>query len=248
MKFSLKNAPVLSALLLAGLAQQAALARESGEGHVDVPMPPHFRVVSTELDGPVFADAHGRTLYRWPFKNLRVGNTGDARDESNCTDVKTTESAGFMSPYPGGLVLPDLDTRPSCAQVWPPALAPADAKPVGKWTTITRKDGSKQWAYDGSALYTSVLDHQPGDVMGADTYEHRGDDPAVREPVKPPSDLPPGFTVATTRVGRLLLNSREYSIYYSDRDGPNISRCDLECTKTWTPMLAPASARPHGAW
>lgn len=235
-------------LFLAATGDCRAFGRRQTEDYIRVPMPPHFRVEATELDGPVFADAKGRTLYSWPFKNLRVGNTGDPKGQSNCTDVKTTENAGFMSPYPGGLLLPDLDKRPSCEQVWSPAIAPADAKDVGKWTTITRKDGRKQWAYDGAALYTSALDRHPGDVLGADTYEHKGDDPAVRDPVQPPPDLPPGFAVATTSMGRLLLTERNFSIYASDSDGPNKSNCDAECAKTWVPMLAPQSAHPHGDW
>ncbi|MDB6089053.1 MAG: hypothetical protein JWN85_1837 [Gammaproteobacteria bacterium] len=225
-----------------------AFGARQTEDYVHVPMPPHFRVEATELDGPVFADANGRTLYRWPFKNLRVGNTGDPKGESNCTAAKSTTNAGYMSPYPGGFTLPELDRRPSCTQAWPPALAPANAKPIGKWTIITRKDGAKQWAFDGFALYTSALDKRPGDVLGADTYDHKGDDPAERVPVQPPPDLPPGFNVATTRVGRLLLNGRDFSIYASDADGPNKSNCDSECAKTWVPMLAPQSAHPHGDW
>src|SRR5262245_31302697 len=99
------------------------------EAYVRVPMPPGFRVELTELDGPVFADRQGKTLYRWPFKTLRNGNTGDPKGESNCTETKFTESAGYMSPYPGGLTLPDLDTRPTCLQLWHPARAPDKAKP-----------------------------------------------------------------------------------------------------------------------
>ena len=239
-------------LAACGLFCFAATGRAFGghqtEDYIRVPLPPHIRVEATELDGPVFADASGQTLYRWPFRDLRVGNTGDPKGQSNCTDVKTTTNAGYMSPYPGGLTLPELDRRPSCAQAWPPALAPANAQPVGKWTVITRKDGRKQWAYDGFALYTSNLDKRPGDVLGGDSYEHKGDDPAVRSPVQPPPDLPPGFNVATTAVGRLLLTEREFSVYASDADGANKSNCTAECAKTWIPMLAPQSVRPHGDW
>ena len=144
--------------------------------------------------------------------------------------------------------MPDLDQRPSCAQAYPPVLAPANAKPVGKWSVITRKDGKKQWAYEGFALYTSNLDQQPGDVFGGDTYEHRGDNPAMRVPSQPPPDLPPGFTVASDRTGRMLLDSRKFSVYASDADGENKSNCDAQCARTWIPMLAPQSARPHGDW
>lgn len=53
-----------------------------------------------------------------------------------------------------------------CAHNWPPLVAAADAQPVGKWTVITRDDGSKQWAYDGKPLYGWIRDKAPGDTTG----------------------------------------------------------------------------------
>ena len=237
--------------LLFGAMSAALAAGGPTEAYVHAPMPPQFKVVATELDGPVFADASGHTLYKWPFKQMRVGDTGDPLGESTCTNVKTTVNSGFMSPYPPGLTLPDLDARLSCLQAWPPMIAPVDAKPVGKWTLITREDGRKQWAYDGHALYTSILDRRPGDILGADTLRlggDNGDDPAKRVPVQPPPDIPAGFAVSTAHQGRLLQTDSNFSVYLSDRDGPDKSNCDDVCTKTWIPMLAPESARPHGDW
>ncbi|HUI14105.1 MAG TPA: hypothetical protein VL048_11630 [Xanthobacteraceae bacterium] len=53
-----------------------------------------------------------------------------------------------------------------CTNNWPPFNAPADAKPSGDWTVVTRKDGSKQWAYKGKPLYTFYHDGDPGDAKG----------------------------------------------------------------------------------
>ncbi|MFG5384174.1 hypothetical protein [Yoonia sp. R2-816] len=53
-----------------------------------------------------------------------------------------------------------------CAQNWPPLYAAADADETGKFTTITRQDGTKQWAYDGQPLYLWVNDRAPGDTTG----------------------------------------------------------------------------------
>ena len=53
-----------------------------------------------------------------------------------------------------------------CAVNWPPFGAPADAKPTGDWSVITREDGRKQWAYKGKPLYTWAKDQKPGDRSG----------------------------------------------------------------------------------
>ncbi|MGE4063750.1 MAG: hypothetical protein AB7E79_10335 [Rhodospirillaceae bacterium] len=220
------------------------------EAYISVPMPPGFRVQDTELEGPVFANAQGMTLYIWPHDTLRNGVTGDSKQQSDCGYEKTTHTAGLMSPYPPGLELPDLDKRLSCAEEWPPVIASEDAKPVGDFTIITRKDGRKQWAYDQAALYTSRLDKVPGDVFAATSRESGGgnDGPATRRPVKPPSAVPGGFTVITSTRGRMLLTDKNFSVYVSDRDGPNKSNCDESCAKTWHPMLAPVSLRSQGDW
>src|SRR5690606_31562793 len=136
---------LLGATLLAGVAVVAQAAPQGEfwqskdstdkEAYLKVPMPPGVQVVDTELEGPVFATAEGKTLYTWPLSGLRSGQAGDRRNagEATCDDTVYTETTGFMSPYPGGFTLPELDKRKSCEQVWPPLLAPADAKPVGKW-------------------------------------------------------------------------------------------------------------------
>src|SRR5690348_9556107 len=125
------------AFLLAAANESGAAEKHMTEAYVRIVMPPHFKVIVTELDGPVLADADGHTLYKWPFKQMRVGDTGDPLGQSECTGTKSTATAGFMSPYPPGLALPDLDSRLSCTQAWPPALAASDAKPIGRWTLIT---------------------------------------------------------------------------------------------------------------
>jgi len=53
-----------------------------------------------------------------------------------------------------------------CAANWPPLAADADAKPVGKYTIVTRDDGTMQWAYSGKPLYQWKNDKAPGDATG----------------------------------------------------------------------------------
>ena len=59
-----------------------------------------------------------------------------------------------------------------CAKVWHPLRAPADAEPQGFWSIATRDDGSKQWVYQGYALWTYDGDRRPGDMNGNDTFNY----------------------------------------------------------------------------
>jgi predicted lipoprotein with Yx(FWY)xxD motif len=221
------------------------------EDYVRAPMPAEFHVEITELAGPVFADATGKTLYRWPLKNLRNGDAGEQKGKPSCSDHVFTETSGLMSPYPPGLVLPDVETRPSCVQLYPPVLAPEGAKPVAKWTILARPDGRKQWAYDGYALYTSVFDKKPGDVIGGVSGTGRkikADVPAIREAVGPSPNIPALFKVTQVATGRMLSAFADISVYTYDKDGPNKSNCDAACLRDWSPVVAPETTQPQGEW
>jgi predicted lipoprotein with Yx(FWY)xxD motif len=235
-------------LFLSCMAALQADGASIVESYMSVPMPPGFKVVISELEGPIFADAHGRTLYMWPSKKLRNGYSGEMKGKPACYDEVRKETAGLMSPYPAGVLLPELATRPSCIKLWPPVLASNDAKPVGKWTILTRRDGTKQWAYDEQALYTSILDKEPGEAIGGSTRKDNEESPAVRVPVAPPPKVPPGFAVKTTSNGRLLTTDKNYSVYAYDKDTATGSMCDSVCARTWIPLTAPQLARPQGEW
>jgi predicted lipoprotein with Yx(FWY)xxD motif len=219
------------------------------EDYAREPMPVGIQVIWTELEGPVFADAQGRTLYQWPRQGLRNGDAGEEKGaKPQCNGEVTRETAGLQSPYPAGLLLPDLDTRPSCEAAWPPAVVANAAKPVGKWTAVERKDGRKQWAYDGFPLYTSFLDRQPGDTYGGTKRQLQGDFPAVRLPVGPPPNVPPELAVGEIMAGRLLTTYEGYSAYAWDKDQPTKSHCEEACLRDWTPIIAPQSAQARGEW
>jgi predicted lipoprotein with Yx(FWY)xxD motif len=59
-----------------------------------------------------------------------------------------------------------------CLKVWHPFLADDHAQPAGFWEVISRKDGRKQWAYKGYALYMNTDDQRPGDITGNDIYDY----------------------------------------------------------------------------
>lgn len=240
------------AWLTAGVSVGAEQARPAlYEDYLTEPMPPGFQVTFNEIEGPVFADARGKTLYRWPLKGLRNGDVGDRRNAaSNCTSEVFKVTSGLMSPYPPGLLLPDAATRKSCQEVWPPALADDKAVPVGKWTIIARKDGGRQWAYEGYPLYTgTVLDKQPGDVLDGTSRGVRGPDgPGIRNPIAPRPNVPPAFDVRQMGTGRMLVNYAGFSVYTWDGDRPNTSNCAGDCLKKWAPALAAETSQPQGEW
>lgn len=242
----------LLACLVSGALTAPAHARfpwpdepdESKEIPEQVPMPPGFQIVVTEQEGPVFADSRGHTLYTWPVRQLRNGPVGERKGQPTCDKTVYRVNSGLMSPYPGGFELPEVETRPSCLDVWPPVVAEPDARPVGKFTIIERKDGIRQWAYDGYALYTSVLDEKPGEVNGG--HSGPSGEVGVRRPVAAPSMVPPQFKVETTLTGRMLVTSDNYSVYASSSDRPDKSNCTGACLREFKPIIAPAYAKPRG--
>lgn len=253
MKFLLERGRVLfaggsfaTAILLGCVS--TAVAETAVEQYVSMSMPADFHVESTELEGPVYADAEGRTIYTWPSHRLRNGYSGETPGNPACYDEVVTVTAGLMSPYPPGILLPELDSRPSCTDLWPPVYADEAAKEIGKWTILKRKDGTRQWAYDEQPLYTSVRDSRAGDVLGGTTRRYGGDSPANRVPLTPPSRVPPGFAVKTTTVGRLLTTDKNYSVYSFATDTADQAMCDSECARTWNPIVAPDLARAYGEW
>ena len=235
---------------VAGVAVFAAGPKAELQDYLREPMPPGIQVVSTEIEGPVFADAQGHTLYRWPSKIVRNGQVGEAPGKPSCLTVPIKETAGLMSIYPEGELLPESETRQACTQRWPIVVAPADAKAVGNFTIVNRPDGIKQWAYRGYGLYTSDLDTIPGETNGARSGRNRDPNSSVaREVVGPSPAVPPQFKVAPMELGRMLIaTSNSYSIYANEKDTPTKSNCYDACLADWTPMLAPEFAVSQGEW
>lgn len=237
-----------TALIALAADPGADVSYSAVEAYVEIPMPPGFRVESTELDGPVIADSRGRTIYQWPAHKLRNGYSGEFKGKPACFDEVVTVTAGLMSPYPAGIVLPELESRPSCMDLWPPVVAVDGSEAVGKWTILDRDDGIRQWAFDEQPLYTSVYDRKPGDVIGGITTDYSGDAPAYRVPLKPPSRVPPGFAVKTSALGRLLTTHENNSVYAYDGDTATSIACREDCLSNFKPLIAPELARPKGEW
>lgn len=241
------------AFLAVGYVTQVSAAPNSKtlvQDYVHEPMPPGIQVINTELEGPVFADARGHTLYRWPPNNMRNGDSGEAAGKPACFDTHYKETAGFTSPWPAGNVLPDAETRPTCIQHWPVVIAPEGARPIGNWSILTRSDGLKQWAYKNYALYTSHLDVVPGETNGGSHRKGRDEvsGGAQREPLTPAPAVPAQFKVVTMALGRMLVTSKNQSVYAYDKDKFNKANCNDGCLSEWSPLIAPEFAVVQGEW
>jgi len=247
---------VLAVLFIAGCAMifgAPAIAASPKEvlEYDREPLPPGIQVVNSELEGPVFADATGRTLYEWPLRAQRNNTAGEKPNEIGCYDVPTRESVGYTSPYPGGKLLPDPDNRPTCVQLWPPLYADADARPIGNWTILSRTDGKKQWAYKKRALYRSHLDRRPGETNGGTRRlpmdsTVRG---APRRPATPAPAIPPQFTIGPMALGLTLTDvTSGFSVYYFDKDTATKAYCNDTCLDEWRPMLAADITVARGDW
>jgi predicted lipoprotein with Yx(FWY)xxD motif len=94
------------------------------------------------------------------------GGMGEAMPAKRAADGTLTNAAGMT------LYTFDKDSagrsacNGGCAANWPPLTAGSDAKAMAEWSTVTREDGSKQWAYNGKPLYTWKKDEKPGDKTG----------------------------------------------------------------------------------
>ena len=140
-------------------------------------LPSVVSIQSTVGQGRVLATADGMTLYR--------------------RDGYILQSGGGHSLRRGQPARPavgrDLGTNArcddECQKLWQPFLADANAQPSGFWDIAVRADGSKQWVYQGYALWTYSGDSKPGDMNGHDSYDIVvSDDPRQLVDVGTPMD------------------------------------------------------------
>jgi predicted lipoprotein with Yx(FWY)xxD motif len=114
-------------------------------------MPSSVQVRFVPVRGPIMMTIQGKTLYAQALG-------GGARE---------SERRGDLGPsYSEGKTLGTRGCVDDCLKTWQPLLASDKDEASGFWEIFTRDDGSKQWAYKGSALYTYVGDTRAGDVHG----------------------------------------------------------------------------------
>ncbi len=121
-------------------------------------MPADIVIRPNQKRGGILATRDDQTLY--------------ARERPEYTGNSTHNARGGARGTPQvGLAVGLSGCDAACEQVWLPLKAPADAEPSGYWTVFMRADGSKQWGYQGYALYSFAQD-PPGEVTGHDRYDY----------------------------------------------------------------------------
>jgi predicted lipoprotein with Yx(FWY)xxD motif len=121
-------------------------------------LPSGVSILPNERKGGLLTNAEGKTLY--------------ARDRVSYNGTGGHSARGADRGQPQiGMQIGLAGCDAACAKDWTPLAAPADALPSGYWSVMTRTDGSKQWGYQGYALYTYAGDRKPGDTIGQDMYD-----------------------------------------------------------------------------
>ncbi len=125
-----------------------------------------------------------------------------------------------------------------CAKNWPPLRAAASTSTAADWSLIERDDGARQWAWRGHPLYNYAKDSEPGTMLGD------GVGNAWRVALDKIA-LPPGFSIRSIYLGRILADARGRSLYWRSTESSND---DQELAPSWSPVYAPWLAQPRGDW
>lgn len=203
--------------------------------------------VHATLAGLVFTDERGMTLYRKIEADKPCTDQPDLV-RKDLGDTLSGLAVGFS------FKIPEPQSRRSCADKYPPFLAPGNAAPVGEWSLVQRGQDAAQWAYEHAPLHTSRKDARPGDVNAS--YVHwlgdgnaqgdRNDDKpfGVWSPAFAPPEvfgIPAGISVRRTVLGLALTTHEGSTLYFAE---PGAAFDD------WRPLTAPAmaSAGLHRDW
>ncbi|MBM3514425.1 MAG: hypothetical protein FJX59_12035 [Alphaproteobacteria bacterium] len=191
-----------------------------------------------------------------PEADVALPDGIEAKASADANGVALTDSDGLTLYAFNGDVARDGQSclKSPCERAWSPLAAPAMARPRGAFTMVARPDGTRQWAYQGRALYTYQGDTAAGEVKGANV------DPRFSAALIEAYTTPPGLRIEhAPAFGTIWTDANRMTFYGHHRGGdrrrsqgrlpfaPDLS-CDDACKKDWTPFLAAADAEPSGYW
>jgi predicted lipoprotein with Yx(FWY)xxD motif len=90
-------------------------------------------------------------------------------------------------------------------------LAPAGAVKHGNWSIVLRADGTRQWAYQGHALYSGIGDTAALVKTAMNDESTRKQSPII---VYPKPSLPSNMTVRKGPSGPMVTDDRGMTLYY----------------------------------
>ena len=115
-------------------------------------MPSGIEIRHFPLRGPLMTTSRGQSLYTLArFFALYGGRETRNGYDVSYNDAKAQGTQGCQD---------------ECTRTWQPVVAPTKAQAQGFWEIVVRADGTRQWAFRGSPLYSFVGDQQPGDITG----------------------------------------------------------------------------------
>ena len=122
-----------------------------------------------------------------------------------------------------------------CADSWPPLHATDAAGPQGRFSVISRDDGTKQWALDGMPLYTWINDSAPGDTTGEGVND-----------LWFVAQTAPVSKFNTPSEGVVITDTRSLTLYVLDNETSSNLVCRGSCLTAWPPMLGAADDIDRG--
>ena len=120
--------------------------------------PAGIQAVRAVAHDKILADMHGAPIYSRAYFHYNFGGI--------------TAYHGYTPPFFEGATIGTGGCDTTCLKARRPVPAPMNAKSKGDWMVYTRADGSKQWAFQGAALYTYMPDTKPGIVNGHNVTDY----------------------------------------------------------------------------
>lgn len=116
-------------------------------------------------------DVQMRKMDRLIFFTTADGKTIYTRDKYRYAPGSFHADDGSLATVETGREIGTNACDGQCPEEWVPYEAAASAEPSGYWSILKREDGTRQWAYQGYALYLNARDENPGDMFGRDVFD-----------------------------------------------------------------------------